>query len=625
MDRFERMIATGKASDVVAQARKWLERNIVDDRREAVVGLLHEAAYAVVLEKPTVAGVQEYQSQYPRSARLEDAKLLEANLSLYDADAEGTEAAYLDVADRYSGTPAAQEARSRAMNAAYAAAEKTGTSDAWGRFLSDYRDSTKADGARAVYRDLLWSEAEAADTVDGWLALRSSDPEHPRVAEALEREARLAVDGLADDAGFHDHNKLVRRYVDTDAGRDALARMADWAQIRVEGGLARGTGDTHDYAFLLAKQPVDPTIAALPQDTGTVSSIDGLTPHWPGPTPRGLALVADLLHRAEPGAEPRPWPEVAAELAVQWAPDVALDPEVWAGGACRRSEEESFSVRLAVLRGDEEVAERWFPVEVTQPCAGPLPFAVATDGDGAAIGWSRVGRNFTMGALETVPALGGVAWPCTSDVAMDATGLWLSCAGRRVAVDGLPEYAVIRPARAEDPMLEFGDVADAEGAGLPVVEDVATWRGPFLPPRELLAPRAFCALPETSEPGTEAPPRPDWLPPGVEPSLDVVADADRSGAPDRVLVVPGAGDDPPWLLVAFGEAVRRGAVWVQPLPEELAPDALPAFGVGCALAPMPPPPEEAPSSGEETPAPAEETPAPAEETPAPLTGGDAPR
>jgi hypothetical protein len=72
MDRFERLMEQGKAADVVTQARKWLERNIVDDRREAVVLLLHEASYAEVLATPSVAAAQAYQARSgpPRPRRL---------------------------------------------------------------------------------------------------------------------------------------------------------------------------------------------------------------------------------------------------------------------------------------------------------------------------------------------------------------------------------------------------------------------------------------------------------------------------------------------------------------------------------------------------------------------------
>ncbi len=597
MDRFERMIAAGKADDVVAQARKWLERNIVDDRRAAVVALLHEAAYAVVLAKPSVAAVQAYRERYPKSARIEDAQLLEANLSLYDADALGTEEAYLAVADEYAGTPAAVEARSRAMNAAFRGAEEIATSDAWGRFLSDYRDSVRTEEARARYRDLLWSEAEAAGTVDGWLNLRSSAPEHPRVAEALEREAGLALAALPSDPGFHPLNKLARRYIEAEAGVEALRRAAEYAQVRVLGGAPQGTGDTHDHALLLGARPADPEVAEVPEPTGAVTTIDALVADWPGPSPAGVDLAADLLHRADPEAEERPWAEVAAERVAAWAPDVEPDPEVWAGGACRLGPDERFDVRLEVRVGEATVAEQRYPVEVTQSCVGPLPFAFARAEDGALAGWTRRGPDGALGPVATMPDLGGVGWPCAAEVRLDARGLWARCAGRDVAIDGLPARALVRPAAPSPEPLPLVPVADVEVAGLPPTPDGATWVRPMLPARELLGRAPRCAVPEAASTGTEAPPLPDWLPPEVAASADVPRDVDGSGAADRVLVVPGAGEDPPWLLVVLEAAAHAGVVWAQPLPEGADPAAPPALLADCDLVPAPPPdptPEPAP-------------------------------
>ena len=448
MDRFERMIAAGKADDVVAQARKWLERNIVDDRRAAVVALLHEAAYAVVLAKPSVAAVQAYRERYPKSARIEDAQLLEANLSLYDADALGTEEAYLAVADEYAGTPAAVEARSRAMNAAFRGAEEIATSDAWGRFLSDYRDSVRTEEARARYRDLLWSEAEAAGTVDGWLNLRSSAPEHPRVAEALEREAGLALAALPSDPGFHPLNKLARRYIEAEAGVEALRRAAEYAQVRVLGGAPQGTGDTHDHALLLGARPADPEVAEVPEPTGAVTTIDALVADWPGPSPAGVDLAADLLHRADPEAEERPWAEVAAERVAAWAPDVEPDPEVWAGGACRLGPDERFDVRLEVRVGEATVAEQRYPVEVTQSCVGPLPFAFAR-GPGAA----PPARAARSRRCPTSGASAGRAPPrCGSTPAVSGRG---ARAGTSRSTGSRPEPSCVPRLRAPSPSRSY--------------------------------------------------------------------------------------------------------------------------------------------------------------------------
>lgn len=581
MDRFERLMEQGKTADVVTQARKWLERNIVDDRREAVVLLLHEASYAEVLATPSVAAAQAYQARYPKSVRVEDAALLEANLSLYEAAGFGTEAAYLGVAAQYVGTPAAEEAWSRATEAAFASASGAGTSDSWGRFLSDYRDSPREEEAQGLYRGALWADAEAAGTVAGWLDLRSSVPDHPRAAEALGREAELALAGLAEDAAFHAVNKLARRYIQTASGLEAVRRGAAHVQAKLFGS---SFGVEHEVGRTV---PAADEADEVPSLSTNIQRIEGI---WPGPAPQGVRVTGVLWHQEALDEGARPWSDVALERLQEWGiPVLGTSP----APACRQTEAEVFGVRLTVWVGEQEVAERDLVVDVTRPCAGPLPFALALAEDGTLVGFTRPTSGGT-GAVHVVPAVGGLGWVCAAPVRAERTGIWASCFGRELAIDGLPNRALIRAAVPETTGVPLVLVDDAGQATLPVAPAGAVWHRPVLPPWYAFGPGPHCAIPKatdigdpleaaetSSEPTLPSAPRPDWLPADLPALVEVPRDVDGDDVVDGLAIVPGTGEDPGWLVVTFGGPQLGGLVWAKPLSHDADSTAIPDLAVDC--------------------------------------------
>jgi hypothetical protein len=507
MDRFEKMITTGKGADVVKAAQRWLERNVVDDRRDAVRVLLHEAAYAVVLARPSVGAAKEYQERYPRSRRLEDARFLEANMSLYAAGEVGTEAAYLDVAEGYAGTPAGREARSRAEDAAFSMAEEAATVAAWGRFLGDYRGGAKFEEARDRFQDHLWREAEEANTVESWLDLRSSDPEHPRVVEALDREATLALTAVGSEPIFKELNKVARRYSAAPAGIEAYRRAGAFARVLLFDEAGTAPPDT---------VPVADLGVGVGDEIPEVATVGELRAVWPGRLPRGASLVAELLHHSHDG-EGRPWSEVAVERVAAWSGTTPADEDAIGLPCVVDPARESFEVRLTLLSADGEgVKDYSLPLTVTRRCRGPRPYAIAKAEDGTLAAWSLLGEDGTWSDPRAVPAVGGFAWPCEAVLVSGLDGVWARCSGREIALDQLPLRAIIRPPRPGAQLVALVPLVPADPSPPPAVpsEGDEGLREP--------APEAEEPAPEAEEPAPEAEePAPEAEEPGSDSALEI--------------------------------------------------------------------------------------------------------
>ena len=218
MDRFERLIESGKTDVVMDQARKWLEKNEGDYRVEAVRALLDQATWLTLAEEPTIPGLAAYRAEFPESEHAEEARELEANLAWYAARRVGDEAAYREVLEGYAGTRAAGEAGREAAAVGLTEAMKARTSEALSRWLSRYPDADQ-DAAHRLLLEVVWEEAEAKDTARDWLDLRAAFPGHPRADEAREREAAAA---FREAERTHEARIAVgARYGDTVAGRDA--------------------------------------------------------------------------------------------------------------------------------------------------------------------------------------------------------------------------------------------------------------------------------------------------------------------------------------------------------------------------------------------------------------------
>lgn len=600
VDRWDKWLEGGRHEDVAEQARKWLDKNEGHDLVAEVRRVLAEAEYHRLSTGPTVAKVAAYRAEFPDGPREHDAYELEAKLSLYAASEDGTEASYRDVVDRYVGTDAATEAHLRAEEAGFNEGVASGTAEALGRYLGNYPDSPNFATAKRLWRTRTWEEAEAEDTLQAWMDLRINDSEHPRAEEAYMREQALALAELSPGASTDSLMKLARRYEGTPTGWETLRRAVGRAGVRM--------AEVDGTEVLTTSLDADPPAPPADGHRVEVVSVD---------LPGRLPDSATVRHALEVRVDKKwfDWNERAALFAGSWGGIVPeMSPRTgpalhWLTSATPCALPDVVEARVRVRLQQERKKEEWtLPVDLFEPCGGVLPVAVRYAPGGVVDTIARVQDAGIEPELQPVAlAAGGLAWNCAGAIHVEDTGLWLTCSGWQVSLQG--QGVVFRP-----PPLGVasatGDPDHAALAALPA-DDSQQWLALDVPIGWHFGDRPACPLPEpvapaveqatpavdpdpadpAPEPATEAPapdpevvPEPPAAPLWVHPSLatvgELTADLDGDGAPDRLIVIAPHSGHPAWLVIKLA-AMPAGQSWTTPWSGGLPAEGVLVVREGC--------------------------------------------
>lgn len=552
MDRFERLIESGRTDAVMDQARRWLEKNEGDYRAEAVRALLDQATWLTLAEEPTIQGLAAYRAEFPESEHADEARELEANLAWYAARRIGDEAAYREVLEGYAGTRAAAEAAREAAAVGLTEAMKARTSEALSRWLSRYPDADQ-DAARSLLLEVVWEEAEARDTARDWLELRAAFPGHPRAGEAREREAAAAV---REAERTHEARlALGARFGDTEAGRSAAVEaLRDGVVTFVGAGtppFERAAGRV--VARLETDRRPLKTLSDAPD--GVIAVIY----EPPAPIPGRLAVG---FRAEDPVPEAPAW--VLSALPTEDGPERLVS--AWSAG-----------LRLSVEGWPEDAG---VPLGLATPGDAPPDAPVEAD-EAPPWTWSPCApadEGVPVGALLRTWRPCGVGW-----VSVDDEAIWAARSEAWIAV-GLP----------------WGEAEPAFGAGCPVPPPAEVRPGlPTGPvvavpvqPRDGVVEEAgddddSAASEGVDDDSAEPPPRlvevhppaPTWL--GLPaPEASTSRDLDGDGRRDGMHLVTLA--DTPALVVVDGAGL---VTWVRRLPHPVT-DPAPLFAAvshrGCA-------------------------------------------
>ena len=494
VDRWEKWLETERYDDVAEQARKWLDKNPDHELVPDVRRVLAEAEYHR-LSGRNPERVAAYRAEFPNGPREADAYQLEAKLSLYTASDNPSEAAYRDVADRYTGTTAAAEALVRAEEAGFNESVSAGTAEALGRFLGLYPESPNFATAKRLWRTRTWEEAEAADTLQAWMELRINDPEHPRADEAYMREQALALAELPPGASTDSLMKLARRYEGTPTGWETLRRAVGRSGVR----LAEADG----VEVLSTALDADPEAPPAEGHRIEVVSID-----LPGRLPDSAVVTHALEVRVD--KKWFDWNERAALYAGTWGGKVTTPPPRtgpalhWLTSATPCALPGVVEARIRIELKQERKKEEWsLPVDLFEECGGVLPLAVRYAPGGIVDVVARVRDAGVDPELHPVALqAGGLAWSCAGAIHVEDTGLWLTCSGWQVSLQGAG--IVFRP----PPLGVASATGDPDHVALAALPADATqrWLALDVPVAWHFGDRPACPLPDVSEP---APPTVD--------------------------------------------------------------------------------------------------------------------
>jgi hypothetical protein len=586
LERVQRLSASAKWDDAAQVARRWLERNADDAEAEAMRGLLAEAAYQLLLSSPSVARTQGWREEFGDAPRRDDVDSLEANLRLYAAAEQGTEAAYLEVADAWPGTAAAREARGRAEALAFEAARADGSASALSAFLGAYDGLAHEEEALDLWRVAAWTAAQGEDTARAWRELRMQDPDHPRADEALLLEQQAALRELGEAPSAADLMQLARRYPGGPAGWEALRRATDHAVVRV---LAPD-------GVLLLEDVLGPATgpAAPPLVLGGAAAIEVV---HEGRLPLGATVDVSLVVTIED--RPVPWARAAFRQAARWGvrSEAPSEDGATARGAfttdrplCAGDLLQTGQLVVTVADGEESAA--WVrPVRFEGPCAGPLPWAARRTA-GAIQSLRRADTLLPVGGA--VP-IAGTPWPCAGPLLTDASGVLIGCGEHRLRpFAGGWIVAAAPDAREafEDDASPWLDALPGDGWAALDVPDAWHFGGaPTCPlpagsagPREEIEapPEASAAEPGEPSPDAELLARPAWL---AEDAPSRAVDLDGDGAIDGLATsgVSGRGQ-----LILWGGPLAPGEAWVSPWPRGVDPAAITLRREGCSLSWGPP-------------------------------------
>lgn len=576
IDRLQKLLDARRFEEVAEDATRWLARNGGHEDEAAVSAILAEADWMLLLARPSVDGAKLYRVKWPGGRRATDVLTLEASLVLYSIDAAPSEQRYLDLVDRYGGTPAAAEALVRAEGIAWQDLGTTAEAGAIGAFLARYPAGPHHAAGLARWRELAWSEAERTGSVEAWVRLRAEDPEHPRVAEAAAREQQAALSALQPTSPSADWLKVARRYDGTDAG---------WAAL--EGALAR--------AMLRAESADGTTIDRRWDERGEIMLTSGLRSvvlDLGGGAPKGVTIQLDHTWSATDGSQ-QPWSEVAAGRARAWG----LPPLETGGTAdggfrwstplptCAEQRGEGGEIRLLV-RGTEgrQIAAGW-PVTTSRGCGGPSPLVLVREPGARVVAWEGPGVADQAGGgprerpLRVDPL--GMSWVCDGPGRRDSRGLWLACSGWEI-LPGRGGFAIRAPSPEPAPLAAPSPTPPtAEGSR----ERLA------VPPDHHFGAAPACAHPQpvpvapVPDLVRAAPPRPAWIAAGFQALSEAEADLDADGLPDLVLVLAGRADDRAWAVVQPGAPGSAG--WAVPVDAAHVPGRPPVRWDGCQFVAAP--------------------------------------
>jgi hypothetical protein len=562
LKRIQQLLDKGEPTEAAAVAQKWLEKNDGKAGAVQVKDLLSEAEWLVLLRRPSTEGVRAWRARWPASPHAAEAATLEANQALLAALGSGGEDALREVADRYPGTAAADDAFRAAESAAWARVQTAAVSEPLSTFLGRYPTSPHRKEALELFRGLAWREAEAQNSVAAWIALRAADPEHPRAAEARLREEALAWEAVPADADAATLWNFARRYWSSNRAWQAVDRAMAVAVV-TDGSAPRG--ELRAPSIQLGSRTL--SLSVVP----------------PGELPDGVSLHVEVESQL-PGGGWEPWETTAtAWLAGHGLPPPVTPSQVpgrWETplGLCevRGPDGQAAARRLVVeLRWGGEPRRWQVPIAGGPPClAGPALLlrrddtGLITEAQGA---W-----------IQQAPPMDllGMTWRCQGPALGDESTIWLTCGGWQVARVG-PAYAARPPGRRVETLAE---------RALPTTDGSVPWVEVMPSPAWFLGGAGGCYWPG-SPPAPEVPDLvravpaiPAWVEPGFQPLEDRSVDLDGDKAPERLLVYAGRADSRAWVLWVPDEP--EAPAWARPTPDLEA-----AFAGLSALRPGPCGPE----------------------------------